>query len=293
MSVKFITSIYSDLYGTEFGGRQGRLGHYRNSLLSLLKMTNADFLCYTSDREIESLKNFFYNEHSVLTDKLKFEVYDIGNTKFKDLINQYKNIEQTKLGDRCIEVQYSKFHFWWNEDKSYDYYYWIDAGLSHCGLFANKYLGKGNYYRQMFECSLFNNKMLDNLIKKTGDKFFLIGKDNQKHFWSGTVNPKWYNQYDASIHIVGGMFGGHRDKWENIVNLFEGYVKNIIGEDKTIPHEENVMSLMYFNNKELFEMVKFDHWWCRDNAPKEIPDAFFLDYTSFNKLFEELNEIYE
>ena len=56
MSVKFITSIYSDLHGTELGGRTGRNGHYRYSLLSLLKMTDADFLCYTSDREIESLK---------------------------------------------------------------------------------------------------------------------------------------------------------------------------------------------------------------------------------------------
>ena len=59
MSVKFITSIYSDLYGTEFGGRPNRGGHYRYSLLSLLKMTDADFLCYTSDREIESLKEAF------------------------------------------------------------------------------------------------------------------------------------------------------------------------------------------------------------------------------------------
>ena len=102
----------------------------------------------------------------------------------------------------------------------------------------------------MFDCSLFNNHMLSNLIEKTGDKFLILGKDNQKHFWSGTVNSKWYNQYDSSIHVIGGIFGGHRDKWENIVNLFEGYVENIIEEDKTIPHEENVMSLMYFNNQD-------------------------------------------
>ena len=62
MSVKFITSIYSDLNGTEFGGRVARGGHYRFSLLSLLKMTDADFLCYTSDRELEGLKTFFYEE---------------------------------------------------------------------------------------------------------------------------------------------------------------------------------------------------------------------------------------
>ena len=65
MKIKFITSIYSDLHGTEFGGRPNRGSHYRYSLLSLLKMTDADFLCYTSDREIKDLKNFFYTEHNI------------------------------------------------------------------------------------------------------------------------------------------------------------------------------------------------------------------------------------
>ena len=87
MSVKLITSIYSDLNGTEYGGRVGRGGHYRYSLLSLLKMTDADFLCYTSDRELPSLIIFFYETHNISPNKLKFQVFDIANTKFKDLIN--------------------------------------------------------------------------------------------------------------------------------------------------------------------------------------------------------------
>jgi hypothetical protein len=90
MSVKFITSIYSDLYGTEYGGRINRGGHYRFSLLSLLKMTDADFLCYTSDRELNSLKTFFYEENNISEDKLKFKVFDISQTKFRDLINVFQ-----------------------------------------------------------------------------------------------------------------------------------------------------------------------------------------------------------
>lgn len=293
MSIKFITSIYSDLHGTEFGGRVGRNGHYYHSLLALMKMTDADFVCYTSDREIEKLKSFYYYENQISESKLKLVVSDISNTKFKDLINSNKNIEQTKKSDRCIEIQYSKFHWWWNEDKSYDYYYWIDAGLSHSGLFPRKYLGTHDYYKQMFECSLFNNKFLKNLISYTEDKFYMIGKDNDKHFWSGTVDPKWYTQFDRSLHFVGGLFGGHRNNWDNIVNLFEGYVKNILESDKTLPHEENIMSLMYYNHKDLFKISTFDHWWCRDNAPSETPDSFFVNYRSFDKIFTELNEIYE
>ena len=164
MKIKFITSIYSDLYGTEFGGRPNRGSHYKYSLLSLLKMTDADFMCYTSDREINDLKNFFYSEHNISPDKLIFEVFDIANTKFKDIINQYKVIEEVKKSDRCVEVQYSKFHWWWKEDKSYDYYYWIDAGLSHCGLIPLKYLTDDGLIRRYYESSLFNNEFLKNLI---------------------------------------------------------------------------------------------------------------------------------
>ena len=65
MKIKFITSIYSDLHGTEFGGRPNRGSHYRYSLLSLLKMTDADFLCYTSDREIDDLIKFFYEDNGL------------------------------------------------------------------------------------------------------------------------------------------------------------------------------------------------------------------------------------
>ena len=70
MKTKFITAIYSDLHGTIFGGRASRGSHYIFSLLSLLKMTNAVFLCYTSKNEIESLESFFYDEYKIPKDKL-------------------------------------------------------------------------------------------------------------------------------------------------------------------------------------------------------------------------------
>ena len=178
MSVKFITSIYSDLHGTELGGRTGRNGHYRYSLLSLLKMTDADFLCYTSDREIESLKEFFYTDNKISEEKLKFQIFNISDTKFKDLISKRKNVDQIKQGDRCVEIQYSKFHWWWNEDKSYDYYYWIDAGFSHCGLIPPKYLIGEHPQARYYESSLFSNEFLKNLIEDTGDKFLILGKEN-------------------------------------------------------------------------------------------------------------------
>lgn len=292
--VKFITSIYSDLHGTEFGGRPSRGGHYRWSLLSLLKMTDADFLCYTSEREIESLKEFFFVENSVSKDQLEFRVFDISNTKFKDLINKYKNIQETKSSDRCIEIQYSKFHWWWNEDKSYEYYYWIDAGLSHCGLIPNRYLSNGGPHNQgYYESSLFNNSFLKNLIDFTQDQIFIIGKDNVRNYWSGTVNPKWYKEYDQSLHIIGGVFGGKREYWDNLVNTFERYVKDILETDQQIYMEEHIMSLMYYNHKDMFSIKTFDTWWHPEATTTGLSENYFDVNKSFYKIIEELNGIYE
>ena len=294
MSTKIITAIYSDLYGTELGGRPNRGSHYRYSLLSLLKMTDADFLCYTSDREIESLKEFFYIQNNISEDKLKFSVFDIANCKFKDLINSRKNIEEIKKGDRCIEIQYSKFSWWWNEDKSYDNYYWIDAGLSHCGLIPLKYLPETNHsMKRFYESTLFNNDFLKNVIEDTGDKFLLFGKENDRNYWSGTVNPKWYVNYDRSIHIIGGMFGGRKEKWDEVVTTFENYVQSVLGSDAGLPHEEQIMTLMYFNHQDLFYRKHFDIWWCRDNAPQGTSDELFQNNKSFFKILEEFNRIYE
>lgn len=284
---KFITCIYTDLHGTELGGRPSRYNHYRLSLLSLLKMTDADFICYTSEEELSSLEDFFYDQNNISKEQLKLSVYDIWNCKYKELINFRKDIEFIKQGDRCIEIQYSKFAWWYNEDGSYENYYWIDAGFSHCGLIPDKYLNQINYMRGFYESTLFDNLFLQNLINFTDDKFFVIGKENNINYWSGTVSPKWYKNYDNSIHIIGGLFGGKKEKWQEVVDLFESYMKNILTEDEGLPHEELILSLIYVNHNELFKRKDFDIWWHKDNY-KEGTQEFFEQNKSFYKILEEI-----
>jgi len=293
MKIKILTSIYSDLSGTELGGRQSRGGHYQYSLLSLLKMTNADFTCYTSEREIDRLKKFFYDEHNISEKQLELKVFDLHKTKHEYLFQKYKDYESAKGGDRCLEIQWAKFTWYWLEDKSYDYYFWFDAGLSHCGLIPNKYLVGSNHPQQKYyESSLFNNDFLKNLIEDAGDKFILFGKENDRNFWSGTVKPKWYNEYDRRIHIIGGLFGGKKEMWEKVVPLFEEYAEKITPEERP-HHEEVLMTVMYYNHQELFERKHFDIWWCKDNCPSGTNPKIFEENKSFYRILEEFNRIYE
>jgi len=289
--IKFITAIYSDLYGTELGGRPNRDGHYRWSLLSLLKMTDADFICYTSEREYDGLKTFFHNTNSISEDKLQIVKFDLNDNKFKDIIKKYKNVEAIKKGDRCIEIQYMKFIWFLSEDMSYDYYFWIDAGLSHCGLIPNKYLSlTGIHNRGYYESKLFNNTFLNNLIKMTGDKFTIIGKDNVRNYWSGTVDAKHFFKYDRTIHVIGGLFGGKKELWSRIVRLFENYVYKVTEEDNRLYHEEDIMTLMYRNHGDLFHRYHFDTWWHENERISGLDiQKHVSENKSFYKILEEIN----
>ena len=288
MRIKILTSVYSDLYGSDMGGRPGRKDHYRFSLLSLLKMTQADFICYTSERELDSLIEFFYTQHQISEDRLKFVVFDLSQNEYSQYINEVKNLDSIRTSDRCYEIQYSKFSWFKNEDKSYDYYFWFDAGLSHTGLIPDKYLNAEGY-RGYYESTLFNQKFLDNLINYIGDKFLLVAKENSRNFWEGTVDPKFYTTYDNSVHVIGGFFGGKTELWDKVVSEFDKSVKMILPEQKRLFYEEHFMSLMYQNHKDWFKTLNFDIWWHEDNF-KEGTKEFFQQNKSFYKILEELND---
>jgi hypothetical protein len=290
--VKIITAIYSNLNGTELGGRPSRGGHYRWSLLSLLKMNDADFICYTSEQELSGLEQFFYDENNISRNQLQFAVFNLNDNEFSEIISKYKDVEGIKRGDRCIEIQYMKFIWFLSEDMSYDYYFWIDAGLSHCGLIPNKYLIPGGpHNKSYYESSLFNNKFLENLMVNTGDKFTLIGKENDRNYWSGTVNPIHFNEHNRMIHIIGGVFGGKKELWKPMVDLFRDYVHKVSEHDKRLYHEEDIVTLMFRNHPELFHDYYFETWWHEDEriAGTDI-EEHVKNNKSFYKILEELNE---
>ena len=293
MRVKFITAIYSDLYGTDLGGRINRRDHYRFSLLSLLRMGDVSFTCFTSERELEDLEQFFYEVHNVSRENLEFISFDLyEQTENQNIFQSLKDIENMKKSDRCYEIQYNKFYWIKNIDVSnFDYVYWIDAGLSHCGVIPDKYLdyegmGQRGYYNSYF----FDKDFLNKLIEKTEDKVFVIGKDNVRNYWDGTVPAKFYlNGHDSSIHIIGGMFGGKKEKFLEICRLFDENLLNITNETQRLWSEENIFSLMFRNYNELFKMFYFETWWHEDHKiPGIEPDTYFIENKSFYKALEEI-----
>ena len=292
MKTKIVTAIYDNLFGSDLGGRINRGGHYRHSLKSLLKMSNADFVCYTSEEEIQDLKHFFYVENNISSEKLIIKSFDLRNFEFTNKINKLKDIIETKKSDRCVEIQYAKF-VWVNDEitSEYENIFWFDAGLSHTGLIPPKYMDESKgYWEKYYESSLFNNVFLKNLIDYCGDKVFVCAKENILNYWSGTVPEHYYNQYNMSHHIIGGFFGG---KCVNVVGycvLFKNYTNQILDNEQRLYHEENIMSLIFNNHNEIFNPKYFDIWW---HEEERVSGIDMYEYTktrkSFYKVIEELN----
>ncbi len=67
---------------------------------------------------------------------------------------------------------------------------------------SGKYKRHDGLVRRYYESSLFNNEFLKNVIEETKDKFLIIGKENDRNFWSGTVDRKWYKEYDSRCVIL-------------------------------------------------------------------------------------------
>ena len=292
MRTKIITSFYSNLHGTELGGRQSRDGHYKYSLRSLLKMSDAKFICYTSSEQIDEIKRFFYDNNKFTEDQIEFKIFDLRKCEYHQKINKVKKTAQNVLGDRCYEIQYQKFNWCLeNCDEDTDYVFWFDAGLSHTGLIPNRYLDQiRGYWEKYYESNLFNNHLLTNLITHTEDKIVVCAKENNRNHWSKTIPKKYYVNYSWDHHIIGGFFGGTIELMKTYCELVIGHTHNVLDNESNLYLEENVMSMVFYNYRNLFKPLFFDIWWHEDD---NIPGINLHELTktekSFYKILEELN----
>lgn len=287
-----ITSIYSNLWGTELGGRPSREYHYKVSLLSILNLNPEKVICYTSQEELPQLEQYFYNEKNISRDLLEFKVFDLHSTRYFNKIKTKKDLEEMKTFHRSYEVQYNKL--FWSDNLTdildFDRIYWFDAGLSHGGLFPEEY-SYGNGFDRNFQFNLFNQNFLSYLNDISKDKFILVGKNNTDAFyWSTTLPEKYYNNYCKDIHIVGGFFGGTVEMYRKVSKMFDDLLVNLLISEDELYFEEQIFSTIYYNNPEMFHTLGFDDWYNRDTHDDNVKyfyDIFLIDESSSDTVSED------
>jgi len=293
MKTLIVTSIYANLWGTEYGGRASRFHHYRISLLSMLNMKPSKVICFTSEEEIEDLKNFFYNQNGVGRELIEFKSFNLTDSKYFNIIKSKKNIDSMKTFDRCFEIQYNKF-FWvenLSEVDEYDRVYWFDAGLSHAGLFPDCF-AYGNTYERNYQFNVFNESFLKNLNENSEDDFILVCKNNTgAYYWSVTIPQKYYENYSKDLHVVGGFFGGKPEKYKEVISTFDNLLSKLLLNENELYMEEQILSCLLYQNPSFYKTLVFDDWYKKENY---IPDIklfyeLFLTSEDCTKLIEDNN----
>jgi hypothetical protein len=291
VKIKIVTAIYNNLYGSGYGGRLNRNEHYIFSMHSLMKMNNAHFVLYTSPEEYNDLKEEF-KEYS----DLEIISHSLTDSPFQSLIQKYKNYEESKASDRCVEIQYLKFHWLYQQAKDCDYVYWFDAGLSHVALIPDKWLecrGERWLLPDYYYSDIFTNSFINNLANISDDKIFLVIKDNLTNAWSQEPLQMFNEQYDYKWHVIGGFFGGKSSLIENFYNMYYDYSIRTADNCGEMWYEENILTILYYNHKDLFTTKWFDIWTHENNTKSEHiggrdVDEYLTTNKSFYKLLEEI-----
>jgi hypothetical protein len=282
----FITAFYHDLYQTKFGGRHNRFHHYVSSLRSISKI-NSNIHVFCKPSQIPEIKNEVSRRNF---SNLTFEGFNLEDFKYHQQINQILNGQNTVWPDRCFEIMHSKV-FWMNkvlENTNYKYYFWIDAGLSYCGLFPKKYIG--DVYDSLamyYEYTLFSSKVFSNMLsfENSQNGFYLGG---EKPFLMDHYPPKEIlfgkNDRFKKFHVVGGLFGGTREYVQNLKQTYESYLSLYLNKG-ILPSEEGLLSEIISNQDEKTLKIEVFGNWHHEDSGEVFKPLLERNNNSFFKMF--------
>ena len=287
-NLTFVTCIYDDLFGTEFGGRPHPTRKYFYGLESAMKM-DSPFVIFTWPKDVIRVSDYFkeflgeekFNKFVMVVE------YDLYQTEIREVIKKEKEHNTKIPGDRSHDVMLGKFLMMKRAIESNYFntetFFWIDSGLSSSSLFPNKYLDLESRERRYSSCSLFTPKVVNHLLENSTDKILLI-KMNEVGYW---FDKSHLSPGDGTWYIIGGLFGGKKDLMMDFCNdSINSFLDHLINK-KTLYSEEQIMTIIRSFNKERFNIIEFDVWHHENSG--DWVQGKIIGKRNFYKIFEEFN----
>lgn len=300
MKPKYVTCNYTNLYGTKLNGRLNRDQGYMYSLRAIAEVGDS-IINYTCPYNMAFVDSFLA-QHNI-TNVISVD-YDLTESPYHARIDAIKDEKpfyytDTSWVNRCCEIMFGKF-LWLEENltklEDNDYLFWIDAGLSQGAVIPRKFNpfhGNKNYYKEdgsdllLEYCfrhdTIFNKDFTRRLEAYTGDKILLLCIAHQQHgdrlpfTFHNTVN-RW---------PIGGLFGGKKKYLWAFISEFKRYADMIL-EHKLLVKEEQIMSVIYNLNQDLFKTFTFETWYHDD---WDVFHQYNPPMVSFSQFFTELLSI--
>jgi hypothetical protein len=287
--ITFVTCIYDDLYGNEFGGRPHPTRRYYYGIESQLKMGNP-FVIYTWPKDVQKITDYFkeFLGDEKFIKLIKVEEYDLNTTEIRGVLKKAITENIWVPGDRPYDVMIGKFIMMQKAIESNffntELFFWIDAGLSHQALFPDKYLDINSGDRRWSSCSLFTPKVPIKLIESAQDKILVFKINAIGHYFNKEhlAEEDWHGAF-----IIGGIFGGKKDIFKTLCIESINKFLYFLNEENTLYIDEQILTIIYSNNKQNFNVIEFDTWY-HENSGDWVKD-FIIGKKNFYKLFEDFN----
>ena len=124
-----------------------------------------------------------------------------------------------------------------------EYVYWIDSGLSHWGLYPNKYnsrhkemTGFSTHPQNYTFDGIFNDKTFDKINSWLGDKLLDI-RTSLLYYIERDINKVTEHDFTYHTMAIGGLFGGHKSKVPLLCSEFNKNSQKCLDKDFLLDHE--------------------------------------------------------
>lgn len=266
MKTKLVTAFYTDIKGHPFYGHDSYSRHerYLHSLRTLNNL-NRELVCFCNQSQYDLLVRYC-EEFSL--ENVKIKVSELVDFPHTEKMKQIK--ESTNDFKFYHEVDWNKFFLLEKEhDLSYEYIYWIDVGISHRGLFLEKYNpyrdkidGLSKTYENYSFIDLFRSDLFDKINHWIDDKLINLANTQISHRPS-QLNQTFSTNIQYKKMSIGGFIGGKVDRLEWLINEFKK-ISLIVLEQNIILNHEAMMSHVVESNPENFRTYEFDTWYHDD-----------------------------
>lgn len=290
MKTKLVTAYYAFHHGPPFWGHQWRENWYKYSLVSLCNL-GCEIICYTDEGD----KGFNYiseaKEKYNLTN-LTIKIFRLQENPWQDRVYEirtnnpelYNNPSDPKFR-LSPQIYWLKWLLMEKEIEPDINLYWIDCGLSHCGLFpkiTNPYADDPRYdnnfegeepsaviHRYQSFTRAFSPQAIERINNYHDGKIINICSSSRwnpvETFFQKTNLPEpTFDNNEAYRYPVAGFWGGNSNVIQDHIKKFYSVVEKVLLLGDYICTEQEIMFYLNGSEKHLFKNWKFDTFYHED-----------------------------
>lgn len=298
--VTLVSAIYDSGPSSLLGGRGWDITYYLSSLINIGNL-GAPLVLFCPAKDVVSIREaiapYFCDSRIVAFELRQFAFFDA----FVAWKQSYW--QGLTLNNRNEVLCFLKS--WWVQQAvadnpfNHDRFFWIDAGLTHHGIFPER-VG-GVELRTHQAASQYYPANPDNIFRPAlglalggaapRGKVLFCAKPfpggARRDVYEQVMAQRFATagQVQISDHLVGGLFGGHRDDLAPVHNRFVEVLQAFI-DTRTYTLEEQVFSSVHALQPDRFALQRFDTWYfC---SPGERTSRSRVDGRSFYRIFTDL-----